>query len=374
MKTLKKIVITFLILLLVFWGLVWVADKISLQKGLSSNQVIQGKILKEESVVIEVVEKYGPSVVTVGIKKTEKYINPYEYFFNPFGNPRTQERKIEQDIGSGFVVSEDGLIVTNKHVVSDTSAQYRVFSVNDKQYEVKKIFRDPSNDLAILKIDVAKGELGPIELGDSGNLKVGQFVVAIGTALGQFRNTVTTGVISGLGRGIVAGNPFEGYAENLDDVIQTDAAINPGNSGGPLLNSLGQVIGINVAEASGAENIAFALPINLVKEMLKDFNESGQFSRPFLGIRYEIIEKKQAIASGWPEGAGVVEVVENSPAAIAGIQEGDIITKVDGEKINKDNNLAKVISHKKVGQTIKVTVWREEKEETVSITLLEFSY
>jgi len=195
------------------------------------------KILNEESVVIDVAEKVSPSVVTVGISKTQKTLQfpGFGQFFY-FGLPQEKEEKIEQDIATGFILTRDGLIVTNKHVVSDTSAKYRVITKDDKTYDVKKIYRDPTNDIAILKID-ASGLL-PVELGDSSKLKVGQFVIAIGTALGEFRHTVTTGVISGIGRSITAGSPLEGYVEQLDNVIQTDAAINPGNSGGPLLNSL----------------------------------------------------------------------------------------------------------------------------------------
>ena len=389
MKTLKKIIFGFLVVTLVLWGTVgvlarksWpkirslVNDLRSSSSGLSDDSVVQRKILNEESVVIEVVEKYGPSVVTIGIKKTEKVYDPFENFYDPFGFfniPRDtlpKEQKIEQDIGSGFVVSKDGLIVTNKHVVSDASAQYRVFTKENKLYEVEKIYRDPTIDLAILKINAPDEELKSIELGDSDQLRVGQFVIAIGAALGEFRNTVTTGVVSGLGRTITAGSPFEG-TENLDNVIQTGAAINPGNSGGPLLNSLGQVIGVNVAVASGAQNIGFALPINLAKQMLENFNKTGQFSRPFLGIRYRDIDKKEAIAKGWVEGAGVIEVIENSPAEKAGVKPGDIITKIDSEKIGVDNTLTKVVSAKKVGQEIKLTVWREDKEETITVSLEE---
>lgn len=387
MKIFKRILLIFLLVFLLFGvgsykGIkhyypqvkTWLQG-LKINKGISDNQVVQGKILREESVVIDVVDKFGPSVVTVGIKKTEKVYDPFEGFYDPFGffdTPRRNqpsEQKIEQDIGSGFVVQE-GLIVTNKHVVADTQAQYRVFSKENKLYEVEKIYRDPTNDLAILKVSADKDELKPIELGDSGNLKVGQFVIAIGAALGEFRNTVTTGVVSGLGRSITAGSPFEG-TENLDNVIQTDAAINPGNSGGPLLNSLGQVIGVNVAVAQGAQGIGFALPINLAKEMLKNFNETGQFSRPYLGIRYRDIDAKEAIAKGWAEGAGVVEVVAGSPAEKADISAGDIITKIDNEKVTKDNNLAKQIAKKKVGQEVKLTVWRGEKEETVTVVLRE---
>jgi len=156
-------------------------------------------------------------------------------------------------------------------------------------------------------------KLKALELGDSGNLKVGQFVIAIGTALGEFRHTVTTGVISGLGRGIVAGSEYEGYVERLDDVIQTDAAINPGNSGGPLLNSAGQVIGINVAVAQGAQNIGFAIPVNVFKNSLEKFRETGKFpAKPFLGIRYQMVSQQAAIANEVPQGAYVVEVVDGS--------------------------------------------------------------
>jgi len=258
-------------------------------------------------------------------------------------------------------------------VVADTSASYRVFTKENKLYEVQKIYRDPVSDLAILKINIKEGELKPLELGDSSKLKVGQFVIAIGTALGEFRNTVTTGVISGLGRGIVAGSPFQG-SENLENVIQTDAAINPGNSGGPLLNSAGQVIGVNIAVASGAENVGFTLPINEVKDSLENFNKTGQFSRPFLGVRYRAIDQKEAIAKGWVEGAGVVEVISGSPAEEAGIKIGDIITKFDGQPIReKDGGLAKLISQKKVGDRVKLTVWRDGKEEELEVVLKESS-
>ena len=345
---------------------------------LPSGTILERKVLTEESVVIEVVEKYAPSVVTIGIKKTERVADPFEGFFDPFGffnlprNPMPEEQNIEQDIGSGFVVSSVGLIVTNKHVVADTSANYRVFTRDDKLYEVEKIYRDPANDLAILKVSAPPGELKAVELGDSSQLKVGQFVIAIGTALGEFRNTVTTGVISGLGRGIVAGSPFEG-SESLDNVIQTDAAINPGNSGGPLINSAGQVVGVNVAVASGAQNIGFALPINVVKEMLDNFNQTGQFSRPFLGVRYRMIDQKEAVAKGWIEGAGIVEVVAGSPAEKDGLQPGDIIVKIDNEKLTEKTNLAKIISQKKVGDKVELTVWRNGEEKKVTVVLKEQS-
>ena len=341
------------------------------------------KVTNEESLVIDVVDRVSPSVVTVGISTTRRMNQLFEIDpFDPFNvfrqqQPQRQEQKIEQDIGSGFIVSSDGLIVTNKHVVSETSAKYRVITKDDKTYDVQKIYRDPANDLAILKINPSTDSgqaLKPVEMGDSSKLKVGQMAIAIGTALGEFRNTVTTGVVSGLGRGITAGSPFEGLAEKLDNVIQTDAAINPGNSGGPLLNSSGQVIGINTAIAQGSQNIGFALPINVVKDALGNFNQTGQFSRPFLGVRYKTIDKKMALLNDVPEGAYIVDVVSGSPADKAGINKEDIITKIDNERIaGAGGEVAKVIGKKKVGDSISVTYWRDGKETTVTVNLSEFS-
>lgn len=340
-----------------------------------SQSITQQRILTEESVVIEVAEKVSPSVVTVGVTKVQRTLDLFDWdpFLDPFGffrRPRGKEEKIEQDIGSGFIISQDGLVVTNKHVVADTQAKYRVITKDDKEYEVKKIYRDPANDLAILKIE-ASG-LKPVELGDSDKLKVGQFVIAIGTALGQFRHTVTTGVISGLGRGITAGSPFEGYVERLDNVIQTDAAINPGNSGGPLLNSAGQVIGVNVAVAAEGQNIGFALPINLVKESLANFEKTGRFERPFLGVRYRMISQDLALLNDVPQGAYIVEVVPDSPADKAGINQGDIITKFDGEPVReKTGDLAQLIGKKKIGDRVHLTIWRDGKEQEVEAVLQE---
>lgn len=335
------------------------------------------RIVSEESVVIDVVEKVSPSVVTVGIVRQGQTYNPFEINpYDPFGIFRRPQKqnKIEQDIGSGFVVSAEGLIVTNKHVVSDTEAKYKIVTKDDKTYPVEKIYRDPTSDLAILKISSDNGGLKPVEMGDSSKLKVGQFVIAIGTALGEFRNTVTTGVISGLGRGINAGSPFEGTAERLDNVIQTDAAINPGNSGGPLLNSSGQVIGVDVAMAQGSQNIGFALPINVVKASLENFNKTGKFSRPFLGVQYKMITLDLAILNNLPEGAYVQEVVADSPADKAGLKAGDIITKIDKATIKeKDGGLAKIISGKKVGDKVELTVKRDGEEIKLIATLEESS-
>lgn len=336
--------------------------------GGPSSQTI--KILNEENAVVEVAETVSPSVVTIGIKKTQLLrdimsFNPY----SPFGGiPSTQERKIEQDIGTGFVISKDGLIVTNQHVVSDSEASYRVVAKDDKVYEVENIYRDPDNDLAILKIKA--DNLVPVDMGDSDKLKVGQFVVAIGTALGEFRHTVTTGVVSGLGRGITAGSPFEGQ-EELEGLIQTDAAINPGNSGGPLLNSAGQVIGVNTAVSASGQNIGFAIPINFVKEAINNFNSTGQFDRPFLGIAYKIIDQRTALIYEVPEGAMIDQVTPDSPAEKAGIKRYDLITKINGVVLNEESktSLAKELSRRKVGDTIELEIWRDGEEIKISVKL-----
>ncbi len=339
----------------------------------ASQLVTRQRVLTEESVVIDVAEKVSPSVVTVQIAIEKSLINPFGLELEPFGFslPPTQgeTEKVEQDIGSGFIISQDGLIVTNKHVVSDLQAEYKVITNDDQSYNVQKIYRDPVNDLAILKIE-AKG-LQPVEMGDSDQLKVGQFVIAIGTALGEFRHTVTTGVVSGLGRGITAGSPYEGYVEQLDNVIQTDAAINPGNSGGPLLNSAGQVIGINVAVGAG-ENIGFAIPINVIKEAIDNFNQTGQFARPFLGVRYQMINQDLALMNEVPQGAYVVEVVADSAAAKAGIETGDIITSFDGQPVREEEGgLAKLINSKKIGDQVNLKIWRDGEESDLKVTLEE---
>lgn len=330
------------------------------------------KVVNEESVITDVVDKVSASVVTVSVVQSKSLskifeIDPADPFniFQPRGS-KGQPQKVEQDIGSGFVVSETGLIVTNKHVVADTEAKYKVVTKDDKSYEVAKIYRDPANDLAIIKIDSSAGSgqvFKPVTLGDSTKLKVGQMAIAIGTALGEFRNTVTVGVISGLGRGITAGSPFEGYVERLDNVIQTDAAINPGNSGGPLLNSSGQVVGVNSAISSEGQNIGFALPINIVKDALNQFNKSGgKFERPFLGVKYKMITRDLALLNEVPEGAYVQEVVNGSPAQKGGIEANDIITKIDGKKVTDDSGgLAPVIAGKKVGDKINAEIWRDGK-------------
>src|SRR3990167_5372322 len=296
-------------------------------------------IVSEENAVINVVEKTSDSVVAIGVSR----------------------RGLSEDatIGTGFVVSEKGIIVTNKHVVAD-SGTYTVITKDGQKFEVKKIYRDPTFDLAIVTIDGSN--IKALELGDSSKLKVGQTVIAIGNALGRFTNTVTTGVVSGLGRKVIAGSPFEGSLESLDNLIQTDAAINLGNSGGPLLNSGGQVIGVNVATTEGAQNIGFAIPINSVKAVVDEFVANGFISRPFLGIQYRFISKDVAILNEVPQGAYVQDLVEGGPAIKAGVRAGDIITKINGESIDEEGKVAEIISKANIGSTLDLVIWRDGKE------------
>jgi len=319
------------------------------------------KVLPEESVITRVVERVGPSVVTVAATSQQRRLfeeDPFGFFGPSEGNVPQEP----QDIGSGFVVSQDGLIVTNKHVVANTDVTYSIITNDNKTLRVERIYRDPNNDIALVKVNTGSNRLQPVTMGDSSNLQVGQLAIAIGTALGEFRNTVTTGVISGVGRGITAGSYFQGFTEQLDNVIQTDAAINPGNSGGPLLNSSGQVIGINTAVSSNAQNIGFALPINIVKEAITTFNRTGGFNRPYLGVAYRLVSQDAALRNNVPQGAYVQEVVSGSPAEKAGIRAGDIITRFEGKNINgEENSLANLIAQKKIGDTVVISIWRQNE-------------
>jgi len=377
----KKIVI----LLFIAVTTLWAYDKgylRNIQSYLSKPSTVtldQGSkkvtVLTEESAVIKAIDRALPSVVTVSISKTAISgggieINP----FDPFGSFRQRQQtsqKVERNIGSGFAIGDD-LVVTNKHVVADTAAEYKVI-VGDKTYKAIQISRDPLNDLAIIRID--KKDLKAITLGDSNNLKLGQIVIAIGTPLGEFTNTVTTGIVSGLGRGITAGSPLEGFVERLDNVIQTDAAINPGNSGGPLLNSQGEVIGVNTAVSSDSQNIGFAIPVSVVKELVNNFTQGGgKILRPYIGVRYQMVSKQTAILNNVPEGAFVVEVVDGSPAQKADIQQDDIITMFDGKQVkgSDEETLQKLIAKKKVGDKIQVKIWRDNKMIEKSLTLNNF--
>lgn len=327
----------------------------TLSGGKKFNTLIKQEVVQEESVVTKVVEDVSPAVVSIVAKTVE-----FDYFSGP--------SRQESGIGTGFIVESSGLIVTNSHVVNNDQAQYNIVLKDGTTYEVEEIHLDELSDLAFLEV-TARG-LPTVSLGDSDVLKVGQQAIAIGNALGQFQNTVTVGVVSGVARQIQAGGG--GMAtKNYESVIQTDAALNPGNSGGPLLNSAGQVIGVNVASTVGADNISFAIPVNTLKPLLEGFLKEGKIVRPYIGVYYVMISKEIAQIRNLPEGAYISRVIKASPADKAGIKRGDIITEVDGKKLDSTLGLASVLSKQKVGANVDITIDREGKSMTMKVTLEE---
>lgn len=349
-------------------------------------------IFSQESFVVDAVKKTNPAVISILISKEvpkyEAYIDPNQQ--SPFGDlfpgfnfniPQYRQNGTEKKNvggGSGFFVSNDGLIVTNKHVVSQTGVEYTVFTNDGKKHPATVIARDPILDLALIKIIPVNGVAFPyLSLGNSDSLKIGQSVIAIGNALGEYRNTVSVGVISGLARSLTAGTSG-GATEFLDRVIQTDAAINPGNSGGPLLDLSGKVIGVNVAIAQGSQNVGFALPINSIKGAINSVKTTGKIVRPYLGLRYVAITADLKAKNNLTIDYGVLvkagakgelAVMPGSPADKAGIVEGDIILEVDGEKLDEDTSLASIVRQKNVGQIINLKILHSGEEKTVQVTL-----
>ena len=338
-----------------------------------------------ETVVVETVKKANPAVVAITISKNvpvyERYYrsvpNLFEDFFGGgffnFDVPEIRQNgteKREVGGGSGFLVSADGYIVTNRHVVDDDKAEYTVFMNDGEKYDAKVIARDSVLDLAIIKIDGSGFQY--LEFGDSDKLQVGQSVITIGNALAEFRNTVSLGIVSGLSRSIVASD-MRGNTEALDQLIQTDAAINQGNSGGPLLNLSGEVVGVNVAIASGAENIGFAVSSNSVKSVVDSVKKTGKIVRPYIGVRYTSITEEIKEKNNLPVDYGVLvlrgsepgdlAVIPGSPADKAGIVENDIILEVDGVKLTEDKNFATIIRNKKVGDVIRLKISHKGQEK-----------
>lgn len=353
-------------------------------------QLGREKIIEEDTTIVKMIEESSPSVVSIIVSKDIPKIrnffnNPWEdfdFFFNPFyerdypSQPKTEKRKIGG--GTGFFINSNGMIVTNRHVVEDNQAEYTVVLNNGKEYAAKVLALDPVKDFAIIKIE---GSGFPVlQMGDSDTLKVGQTVVAIGNSLGEFSNSVSKGIISGLKRNVVASSIF-GESERLKDIIQTDAAINPGNSGGPLLDISGKVIGINVAVVQGAQNIGFAIPINQVKKTIDQVITKGKISVPFLGVRYVAINKEMQKKNNLPFDYGVLiirgesisdlAVIPGSPADKAGIAENDIILEINGTKIDEKNDLAELIAKYNIGDTIEITVWKKGEIKKIKATLAE---
>lgn len=362
-----------------------VKNKIEERLGLnrSETRIENGSVFREESAVIDVVEKNSASVVNIVITKDVPIFrnNGFDFFLNPFGYRNENSQDTERQRvggGTGFFVSNDGMIVTNKHVVSDETAEYTVITTDEKEYKATVLARHPSLDIAIIKIE---GNNFPVlNLGDSDNLKVGQSVIAIGNSLGEFSNSVSLGIVSGLKRDITAGSGY-GDSERLSNIIQTDAAINPGNSGGPLLDIRGNVIGINVAVAQGVENIGFALSVNDIKKTIEQVKRSGRISVPFLGIRYVILDEEIQKENNLPYNYGALisrgekmtdfAVIPGSPADKAGLIENDIILEINGQKIDANNQINDMVASMEIGEKITMKIWRKGNEQQVEATLEE---
>ncbi|HRY82105.1 MAG TPA: trypsin-like peptidase domain-containing protein [Candidatus Moranbacteria bacterium] len=357
-------------------------------------EVVKQKIIQEDSAVIDVVKNSAPAVVSIVISKDVPKIQnfgnlpnffgtPFDFYFGPESggiNDNSQGGTKKQTIGggTGFFITDDGMIVTNRHVVDDSSADYTVVTNDDKEHPAKVLAIDSNNDIAVIKID---GKDYPVlELGDSDLAQIGQTVVAIGNSLGEFSNTVSRGIISGLKRNLTAGDGM-GQAEKLNNIIQTDAAINPGNSGGPLLDINGQVIGINVAIAQGAQNIGFAIPVNQVKKITDQVKKTGKISTPFIGVRYipvdSVLQKENSLPYNYgalvARGDKITDfaVIPGSPADKAGIVENDIILEADGQKIDDKNQLSTIISDHSAGDEISLKIWHKGTEKEVKVVLAE---
>ncbi len=383
-----------------------IKQKISSPK-ISNNPTVPGAVnlfgsspdtsASEEDRVIGVVDSSVKPVVSIVITKQlpvyEQLNGPISdpfvcQFFGQdvcqqFQQPSLKQKGVqEQEVGAGtgFFIRNDGLIITNKHVVERDDVSYTVLTNTGKKYPAKVLARDPVNDLALVKIDGLNFPVLP--LGDSSQVKLGQTVIAIGNALGQFSNTVSKGIISGLSRSVVAEGSIAG-PETLTGVIQTDAAINPGNSGGPLLNLSGQVIGINTAVAGGAQSIGFALPINIAKHIVDQYYIKGKITYPYIGVRYMIITPEFAKSQNLPLDYGALivrgrnpqdlSITPGSPADKAGLRENDIILEFNGQKITLDNPLDKMINGLSIGDQVTIKVYSKGETKTLTLTLAERS-
>ncbi|OGZ66794.1 MAG: hypothetical protein A3D34_03760 [Candidatus Staskawiczbacteria bacterium RIFCSPHIGHO2_02_FULL_33_16] len=340
-----------------------------------------------KSPIVEIAKKVCPAVITVIVSKDlpkveDFYSFPYggkEYIMPMAGkNGKNEVEKTQIGGGSGFIISEDGYILTSNHVVADTTAEYTVIINPKHKHSAKVLSRNPINDVAVLKIEGK--DLAHIELADSNKIQLGEDVVAVGNALGEFNDTISAGIISGLSRYITAFGGIDHSMQNLRGLIQTDAAINPGNSGGPLVNMEGKVIGINTAMIMGAQNIGFAIPINYAKKDLDEVKKYGKIVIPFLGVKYVLLSHEMAKANKLPaeDGALVVRellgespVIKDSAADRAGIKEFDIILECNNQKINAKNSLANILQKCKIGQPTNFKVLRNGVELMLKVTLVE---
>jgi serine protease Do len=375
--------VVILLLLMGNFGIQFRANK-SISDAVIESRIIE--LIEEESATIAVVERVTPAVVSIIVKKSREDLlnSDSAYYYSPFfiSNEFTDEEVselVEVSSGTGFFVTEDGYLLTNRHVVDSENASFFVMTSDDQELSAELIGVDPFKDIAVLKVE---GEgFSTVTLADSDNIRIGQTVIAIGNTLSEFRNTVTKGVVSGINRRVIAGSSI--HSEVIEKAIQTDAAINPGNSGGPLINLLGEVIGINTAVSYQGESIAFAIPINEAKRAIADVQNHGRIVRPWLGVRYVLVVTEDlgnvdidfdvgalVVAGDQP---GDVAVFEGSPADESGIQEGDVILAVNGAYLTQDLALAESLSLYHPGDEVTLTILREENLIEILVILDEYS-
>lgn len=358
--------------LLVGPGVPWL-DKVLKIDSTAAHTILQTLAVQEESATVDVVKKVKPSVVSIVISKALNQASPYGPTpYDEFQQQADPTQQVEIGGGTGFIVSSDGLILTNRHVVADETAEYTVVMDDGTKYPATVLGRDTFNDIAVVKIEATN--LPILELGDSNSLQQGQAVIGVGNALAVYHNTVTKGIISGLSRSLGEGT--------LTDLIQTDAAINQGNSGGPLLNLDGQVVGINTAVDRGGEGLGFAIPINEAQVVVNSVKEFGHIVRPYLGVRYVMIDEEIQKENNLPYSYGAlvetnaskpnqVAVVPGSPADLAGIEANDIILEVNGTRLEGAQGLPKALENFKVGDTVTLKVYHDGQEVERQATLVE---
>ncbi|TSC89872.1 MAG: hypothetical protein G01um10143_362 [Parcubacteria group bacterium Gr01-1014_3] len=343
-----------------------------------------------KSPIVDAIKKVMPAVVSIIISKSlddlEKEVPKELLPFLPYGGLRSQIPAEEIDArgmvkvggGSGFIVEKTGTILTNKHVIVDPHAEYAVIMNDGKKFNAKVLARDPIDDVAIL--DMPGQNLPTISLGNSDDVELGETAIAVGNALGLFRNSVSAGIISGLGRSIRAASEPNAPQQELRGLLQTDAAINPGNSGGPLVNLNGEAIGINSAIVFGAQNLGFAIPINFAKRDLADLKKFGRIKRPLLGLRYVSVDENLKDKMKLPANHGALvigqipqteAIVPGSPAHKAGIKEKDLVVECDGEMITSEHTIQDILEEKEVGDTLIMKVLRGKKALNVKVVLTE---
>src|SRR3989344_4167053 len=335
-------------------------------------------MFENQSPITKIAKKACPAVITVIVSKDLPKVEDFYSF--PYGGKEYMMPMMDKDGkgvlektqvggGAGFIISPDGYVMTSNHVVADMSAEYTVILDPQHKYPAKVLSRDQINDVAILKIEGKN--LPHIPLADSDAIELGEEVVAIGNPLGEFNDTLSAGIVSGLSRYISAYGGLDHQMQNLRGLIQTDAAINPGNSGGPLVNMEGKVIGINTATIMGAQNIGFAIPINYAKKDLEEVKKYGKLVVPFLGIKYVLLSPEMAKTNKLPvndgalvvrEALGEAPVIKDSAADKAGIKEFDILLECDGQKITVENSLGSILQKCKIGSETSFKVLRDGQE------------